>query len=131
VDALVGYQTRAHRDLDLAVDAAGEATAMQVLLELGYVVETDWRPIRVELAAAGDRRVDLHPIRFDDHGDACQSGPNGSFFFYPRESLISGTIDGTPVPCLSVAQQIHFHSGYKPRDLDIADLAHLRRLRRQ
>jgi lincosamide nucleotidyltransferase A/C/D/E len=129
VDALIGSQTRSHRDLDLAVDATGEATALQLLNDRGYDIETDWRPVRVELAAPGDRWVDVHPIHFDENGDARQSGPNGSFFFYPRESLVEGRIDGTAIPCLSVAQQIHFHSGYEPRDIDIADLAHLHRLR--
>ena len=130
VDALVGHQTRPHRDLDLAIDAAGEAAAMQVLEGRGYRVETDWRPVRIELAAPSDRWVDLHPIHFDENGDARQSGPGGGFFFYPRESLINGSIDGTPVPCLSVVQQIQFHSGYEPRDIDVADLAVLKRLRR-
>jgi Aminoglycoside-2''-adenylyltransferase len=53
VDALFGRQTRAHRDLDLAVDARHMATAIQILEGRGYSVETDWWPVRIELAAAG------------------------------------------------------------------------------
>ncbi|HEY7989282.1 MAG TPA: hypothetical protein VIE19_08690, partial [Lapillicoccus sp.] len=41
VDALAGRQTRSHRDLDLLVDAADEAVTLEVLGDLGYVVETD------------------------------------------------------------------------------------------
>ena len=40
VDALVGRQTRAHRDLDLAVDAEDEGRALAALARRGYRVET-------------------------------------------------------------------------------------------
>ena len=43
VDALVGQQTRPHRDLDLAVDANDESSAVGVLRRAGYQIETDWR----------------------------------------------------------------------------------------
>lgn len=41
VDALVGHQTRPHRDLDLALDARGEAAVLTMLKQRGYRVETD------------------------------------------------------------------------------------------
>jgi lincosamide nucleotidyltransferase A/C/D/E len=129
VDALAGRQTREHRDLDLAVDARDEPVVLAVLAARGYRIETDQRPVRVELAATGVGWVDVHPVVFDDVGDGIQAGPDGSFFFYPRESLVTGTVAGTVVPCLSAAQQLHFHSGYPPRDVDRADVAVLRQLR--
>ena len=82
VDALVGRQTRAHRDLDLDIDASQEAEALSVLRRLGYEVETDWRPNRVELVAAGGRWVDLHPLQFDP-GKARQPGLTGSSTTFP------------------------------------------------
>lgn len=60
MDALVGRQTRPHRDLDLAADAKDETAALDELGLLGYVVETDWRPVRVELVALDRGWVDLH-----------------------------------------------------------------------
>src|SRR5947209_7146645 len=69
VDALVGRQTRPHRDLDLIVDGGRESTALHMLAQRDYRVETDWRPVRVELRAPGRRWVDLHPIRFDQAGN--------------------------------------------------------------
>lgn len=45
VDALVGHQTRPHRDVDIDIDAECEQAALAALEELGYTVETDWRPI--------------------------------------------------------------------------------------
>jgi hypothetical protein len=69
VAVLAGRQTREHRDLDLAVDAAGLGECLAVLSDLGYRAETDWLPVRIELRAAGDRWVDVHPVAFDDDGD--------------------------------------------------------------
>jgi hypothetical protein len=56
VEALVGHQTRPHRDIDLDLEARCEDAALAVLAGMGYTVETNWRPNRVELmlrAAAG------------------------------------------------------------------------------
>ena len=53
VDALVGRQTRPHRDLDLAVDADQLDQAVALLRPLGYRPETDCLPGRLELAADG------------------------------------------------------------------------------
>lgn len=128
VDALVGKQTRPHRDLDLAVPAEHESAALRALAQLGYVIETDWRPVRVEVVADGRGRVDLHPLRFDEVGDGHQAGLDGSSFHWPRAGFTTGTIGGRPVDCISVDQQLLFHSGYEPRDVDRADLALLHRL---
>lgn len=128
VDALVGRQTRPHRDLDLALDATGEAAALGALAPLGYAVETDWRPVRVELAAPGGRWVDLHPVSFDARGGGTQAGLDGVTFDYPAGCFVTGTIGGRVVGCLSAAQQVAFYTGYPPRAVDLADLALLGRL---
>jgi lincosamide nucleotidyltransferase A/C/D/E len=131
VDALVGRQTRPHRDLDLAVDVTSR-TLDQVVESLagrGYRVETDWRPVRVELAAPGARWVDVHPLTFDQHGVGHQANVAGlQPFRYPPSGFARGLIDGRAVGCLSVAQQLAFHSGYAPRDHDVADIALLHAL---
>ena len=122
VDALLGRQTRSHRDLDLAVDAEHEALAVELLGGLGYQVETDWRPVRVELASQ-DGWVDLHPVVFDQTGVGRQADVNGGQFHYPREAFTVGVLGDRPVPCLSRPAQIRFHSGYQPRATDVHDLA--------
>jgi lincosamide nucleotidyltransferase A/C/D/E len=128
VDALAGRQTRPHRDLDLAVDDDHQAAAIDALGRLGFVVETDWRPVRVELVADADGWVDLHPVVFDADGNGRQADVDGGHFEYPRDCFSAGSIGGVTVACLSVAQQLRFHEGYQPRDHDRHDLALLHSL---
>ena len=130
VDALVGRQTRDHRDLDLAVDAAHEGEALAVLARRGYRVTTDWRPVRVELVAPGRGWVDVHAVTFPDDGSGHgrQPGLDGTWFDYPPEALGHGRLGGRRVPCLTRDQQLLFHQGYRPRAVDLHDLALLDRL---
>jgi lincosamide nucleotidyltransferase A/C/D/E len=131
VDALVGRQTRVHRDLDLALDVTHSTLerALGALKTLDYCVETDWRPSRVELAAPAARWVDLHPVVFDDQGTGWQANINDlPPFRYPPHAFTGGLISGCGVRCLSVAQQLLFHCGYPPRPHDLADVALLQGL---
>lgn len=123
VDALVGRQTRRHRDLDLDVDATCEGAVLTVLLDAGYVVETDWRPNRVELVAGGRGRVDVHPVVIEGDGSARQAALGGGWHRFPPSYFTRGRLDGTPVPCVSVEAQRAFRSGYELRDVDRHDLA--------
>ena len=127
VDALVGRQTREHRDLDLAVRAEQLDPALAALATLGYAAETDWLPVRVELASDAGW-VDVHPVVFDASGHGVQAGLDGATFDYPAEALQHGVIGGRTVPCISAAHQISVHSGYELRAQDVHDLAQLRAL---
>lgn len=122
VDALVGRQTRPHRDLDVDLDAAQEARALTVLHGLGYAVETDWRPNRVELAAAGRGWVDLHPLTIESHGSARQAALGGGFHVFPASYFTVGRLDDRPVPCVTREAQIAFRQGYELRAVDHHDL---------
>jgi lincosamide nucleotidyltransferase A/C/D/E len=128
VDALVGHQTRPHRDLDLAIDAFDEATTLKALAGLGFRIETDWRPGRVELACAEVGLVDVHPVVFDENGEGRQADVDGGFFLYPQGCFTSGYITGVRMGCISLEQQLRFHIGYELRDVDRGDLALLRQL---
>ena len=128
VDALIGRQTRLHRDLDLALDADNETVALGALECRSYRVETDWRPVRLELVAEGRGWVDLHPVVFDATGHGRQADLGGGQFDYPPEAFDKGALGGVRVPCLSRDQQLLFHSGYQPRAVDLLDLALLERL---
>jgi lincosamide nucleotidyltransferase A/C/D/E len=128
VDALVGRQTRSHRDVDLDFDADNEHDVLGCLAGLGYAIETDWRPNRVELSASGNRWVDLHPLVIDDNGDARQAALDGGWHEMHRSWFTTGVLGGVTVPCVSVEAQRHFHTGYELRTADLLDLAQLERL---
>lgn len=128
VDALVGHRTRPHRDVDLDIDATFEGAVLTALGRLGYVVETDWRPNRVELVAPGRRWVDLHPLVVRADGSARQAALDGGWHEFDRSWFSTGSLDGHPVPCVSLEAQRRFHTGYDLRAVDLLDLAQLDRL---
>ena len=128
IDALAGRQTRPHRDVDLDVDAAHEQQVLDALHERGYVIETDWRPNRVELGAPGRGWVDLHPLVIDGNGNARQAALGGGWHEFPRSFFTLGRIGGISVPCVSIEAQRLFHTGYELRDVDRHDLEVLNQL---
>lgn len=122
VDALVGRETRPHRDLDLLVAEDRLEESLLLLADLGYTIETDWLPVRVELVSPGVGWVDLHPVALGAAG-AVQQGPDGTTFDYPTACLVTGSLAGRTVPCLSPERQLEAHTGYPPRPQDEHDVA--------
>jgi lincosamide nucleotidyltransferase A/C/D/E len=126
IDALVGRQTREHRDLDVLYPREHDDTVRGLLADRGWVPETDWWPVRVEYVGAS--YVDVHPLTFAPDGSAVQEGLDGGQFFYPASAFVGGVIGGRVVECLSAGQQRAFHAGYEPRTVDVVDIALLDRL---
>ena len=127
IDALVGEQTRPHRDLDLMHPLDQEPAILAALAEAGFAETFDARPIRFVMSDRQGRELDLHPLRFAPDGSATQASPDpANPFAYPAECFVTGTIAGTSVPCLSAQQQVYFHQGYEPTDRDRHDMARLR-----
>ncbi|UBU10121.1 nucleotidyltransferase domain-containing protein [Nonomuraea gerenzanensis] len=131
VDALVGRVTREHADLDLLHREEQERAVIAALEALGYAERTQGvvpgRPARFVMAGPGGRELDLHPLRFLPDGSALQRlDDEGGALAYPAAAFADGRIEGVRVPCLSVAQQVHFHQGYQPRERDLVDMASLR-----
>ena len=122
IDALVGHQSRSHDDLDLSVRFEHGETALDVLARSGYLVDVDWRPVRVAVRDRNGRQVDLHPLRFADDGSAEQASLGDTPYTYPADAWTTGTIDGRPVVCITAAMQGHFHCGYALQPKDRADL---------
>jgi len=123
VDALIGRQTRPHRDLDVDVDADQEELVLAVLGGLGYAVDTDWRPNRVEVAAPGRGWVDVHPLRLDADGSARQAALGGGHHLFTASYFTVGRLGDRPVPCVTREAQIAFREGYRLRPTDHHDLA--------
>jgi lincosamide nucleotidyltransferase A/C/D/E len=126
VDALVGEETRRHRDLDLAVRAGDIEPAVAALGSLGYERGLDLLPVRQVLDGPSGRSVDLHPVTFDAIGHGRQPDGDGGSFEYPPSAFCTGRIDGHVVPCLGADQLVRFHLGYEPQEHDRRDMAVLR-----
>jgi lincosamide nucleotidyltransferase A/C/D/E len=126
VDALVGTQTREHRDLDLMHRSSQEPAVLAALT--GFAETLDLRPVRFVLADRAGREIDLHPLVFTSDGSATQASPDPARpFRYPASCFVTGVVLGQTVPCLSAEQQVYFHQGYEPAAHDRHDMAQLRK----
>lgn len=125
VDALLGEQTRAHGDLDLGVVFEDVDRICEVLSEFDR--SDDQWPSSFVLRDAAGRKVDCHPLRFDDRGDGWQDNRTGGPpHRWPREGLAAvGLIGGVEVPCITPELQIAWHQYPEFDDLDWADMHRL------
>lgn len=125
VDALLGYQSREHRDLDIVMEARHVSAAMQYLSALGFrdAPSGDRRDWNFVLADANDRLIDFHVIVFDEAGNGIY-GPIENDDAYPAASFIGrGIIAGRDVCCLSADYQLFSHdSGYELAEKDLMDM---------
>ena len=126
VDALLGDQTRPHDDLDLVIDVDEIETVRAALTLLGFRLQLDEMPTRFVVSTCGDRRIDFHPMYFDDTGFAHQRLPGGRLFTCRSAALDTACrIAGRAVRCLSAELQLAAHTGYPPDESDILDIRQL------
>ena len=127
VDALLGRETRPHNDLDIVIEEK-DLTAFNALVRAQGFQDSpkpDTRPWNFVLAHDDGRAIDVHVIVRDADGNGIY-GPPARNVMYPAAALTGhGTIAGRPVRCTSAAFQVQSHTGYKPRDFDIADVTAL------
>jgi lincosamide nucleotidyltransferase A/C/D/E len=127
VDALLGYQSRLHNDLDIAIQEKDVSKLRELLLRKGY------QEIKLDIArphnfVLGDERgheIDIHVIVLDANGNGIY-GPVDNGEMYPADSLTgTGMIAGRNVRCISPEWMVKFHSGYEPKEKDFKDVAAL------
>jgi lincosamide nucleotidyltransferase A/C/D/E len=127
VDALVGRQTRPHEDLDLVIAVADVVPAIDALQKVGFALDEDLRPVSFTLCTEDGRKVDFHPVTWDQAGSGIQAQPNNSSWTYPAEGFRGvGQVAGRPVRCLAADVQILCHAGYQLDADDLRDLEVLR-----
>jgi lincosamide nucleotidyltransferase A/C/D/E len=86
VDALVGEQTREHKDLDLIVRDAHEPRMREALATHGFI-QVRGVPQNFVLADERGREVDVHPVRFDDQGNGHLLSEDGEPFGHSMEAF--------------------------------------------
>ncbi|MFI1095668.1 nucleotidyltransferase domain-containing protein [Streptomyces sp. NPDC020917] len=127
IDALLGEQTRPHRDVDVMHRQEHEPALAAALAAAGFTETLDWRPVRFVVTGPRGLEIDLHPLDFAADGSAVQASLDPERpFVYPASCFVTGTIGSSTVPCLSAEQQAYFHQGYEPAERDLHDMARLR-----
>lgn len=126
VDALVGYETRDHDDLDVVVSREKLDEARVALAPLGFAHSPNAEPglpARFVVRAPHGRQVDFHAVVFDEHGHGHQELGDGSWCLYPAGGLTAfGTVAGHRVPCVTAELQVRHHLGFEPSNRDRADM---------
>ena len=126
VDAVVGYQTRSHNDLDIAVEARDAAFLREFLALRGYrqTHSDDASQWNFVLRDEHGRRIDVHIVVLDEGGNVWVDAIDG--IAYPAGSLTGeGRIMGTVVRCVAAEHQLRFKSSYPPRAIDRQDVVAL------
>ena len=144
IDALLGRQTRLHKDFDALVALEDLPALTHFLGGRGFALKliwenNRWAPSSEPLALIGRDRpaveaatafvledgsgceLDFHVVRFDAHGHRVPAWDNDLIF--PPEAFAGvGTIGGRRVRCLSAEMQMRTHTGYALKESDIHDL---------
>ena len=111
VDALIGEQTRAHEDLDIAVPHAQVTKLRELLGARGF----SERP--------RDDTWECNFVLADEHGSRDEAGRNIFGVPYVREHLAGrGIIDRHPVRCIAPEWLVKFHTGYPLDENDFHDV---------
>jgi lincosamide nucleotidyltransferase A/C/D/E len=139
IDALLGRETRPHKDLDILVLLDDIVRAREMFERDGYSLKELWsenlrtadsRGVETDtgfvLEDAAGRQIDLHAISLLPDGGATPAY-NGEGMTFSAEDLSGeGTIVGVPIRCLSAEMQFRGHTGYELPERQIPDLELLR-----
>jgi len=128
VDALLGMETRPHKDVDIIARVSDTQRLREVLQENGFVIQPGGTPSNFVLADSSGREIDIHAVTFDENGNGVYRMANGQDWTYPAAGFDGqGTVRDVQVRCLSPEAQVLCHAhGYVPTEKDIEDMERLR-----
>jgi lincosamide nucleotidyltransferase A/C/D/E len=139
IDALLGEQSRPHKDLDIIMLLDDVARLRELLAGDGYGLKELWeenlwvadrRGVEVATAFvlhdAEGRELDAHALRLGEQGNGVPAWDAEGRVFSRDDLAGQGAIAGFAVRCLSAAAQTSCHTGY---ELPAAQREDLRRLR--
>lgn len=135
VDALLGKQTREHRDVDFFIDQKDLEMVKKYFADQGYKPsETEPATAWHFLLESNEYAVDIHVLDIDGKGRGWY-GPKENNAIFEADSLSGvGSINGvefrslTPeyrVKCLTKAFGVITRTGYTLKDTDYEDIAKL------
>ena len=119
VDALVGYQTRPHNDVDFFIQKKDKTVFTELLVSSGYKENTEYNiednPIWCDTFKG---IVDLHLFEFaETEVWRIQNQTFPSAIFNGK-----GTIGGVAVRCMTAEAQVKYRHGYELREKDVLDV---------
>jgi len=135
IDALLGEQTRPHKDLDVIMLLDDVVRMRALLARDGYGLKELWSENSwvvdgqgVETATAfvlqdsEGRELDVHAMRLDDQGNGIPDWEAGSLILATEDLAGEGVIGGIAVQCLSLEMQVMCHMGYELPEVQLRDL---------
>ena len=125
VDALLGAQTRPHKDVDIILRVADLSKLREILASRGFEIRDGGTESNFVLADSSGLEVDVHAIVFDRDGNGVYRMANGSDWIFPAAGFNGrGIVAGFRVRCLSPEVQVLCHAhGYVPTEKDLRDMA--------
>ncbi len=120
VDALVGFESRVHNDIDIFIEQRNKERAIKLLKNNGYT-ETVMEYTTLDHTVWQDDKekiIDLHIFSRNNNGDLVFEGDT-----FPKEAFSGkGRIGNLEVDCITPEWQVRFHSGYQLDDNDLKDI---------
>ena len=136
IDALLGEQTRPHKDLDVFV-LLDDILRMCTLLEQdGYTLKELWEENCPAVDTFGNRtdtafvlqdpqgrELDIHAMRLDEAGNGLPVWRESEGFIIKKQDLArEGSIARFSVQCISPEMQMICHTGYEVPEKQLHDL---------
>lgn len=139
IDALLGEQTRPHKDLDVIMLLDNVVQTCELLSDDGYRLKDLWSENRWAINVNGvktatafyledakGRQFDAHAMCLDDLGNGIPMWDVDEGFIFTIQDLTGvGTIAGFPVQCITPKMQMRCHTGYDLPDKHWHDLERL------
>jgi lincosamide nucleotidyltransferase A/C/D/E len=139
IDALLGQQTRPHKDLDVIVLLDDVLPMCARLSRAGYCLKELWSENLWAIDSHGNKiatafvlqdsdghQLDAHAMRLDDRGNGLPAWEVLEGFVFNSQDLAGlGRISGFAVWCITPEMQMLLHAGYELPDQQLRDLERL------
>ena len=120
VDALIGYETRTHNDIDIFVEKKDYHKFIQIIKDNGfYEIKMEYTTTSHTVWEDENKRIiDLHCFEYTDDDKILYEGN-----CFPLETFTGrGKVEDIEVSCIEPYSQVMFHLGYEFDENDIHDV---------
>ena len=120
VDALIGYETRTHNDIDIFVEKKDYHKFIQIIKDNGfYEIKMEYTTTSHTVWEDEIKRIiDLHCFEYTDDDKILYEGN-----CFPLETFTGrGKVEDIEVSCIEPYSQVMFHLGYEFDENDMHDV---------